>query len=333
MNSDWKIFTGRRDPDGKITPHDGVQRLPTPPPWRDFDGPIAEGRPIATPADMDGSLSFSTRTRGQTFRAHPEVVKMVNAALYLRRPLLVTGKPGGGKSSLIHAVAYELQLGEALEWSINSRSALSQGLYEYDAIGRLREVQLGNPDQIEKYLKLGPLGSAFIPSKRPRALLIDEMDKSDLDLPNDLLNIFEQGEFTIPELKRLGGEHEIEDYTGTRAWKITGGRIRCHAFPFVVMTSNDEREFPMPFRRRCLSLRMPDPDEDMLKAIVRDHLRVELSADAESRVSAFHKRIKNKESITTDQLLNAVYLLKGLQEADMKEREALLAEISKSLDV
>ncbi|MDX2030141.1 MAG: MoxR family ATPase [Blastocatellia bacterium] len=333
MDKDWKIFTGARGEDGKLVPHDGITRLPPAPPWRDFDGPPAKGRRLDAKAGAKQPLSFSTRTRGLTFRADQDVVKMVNAALYLRRPLLVTGKPGAGKSSLIHAVAHELRLGDVLEWPINSRSALQQGQYEYDAVGRLREVQLNTEDSIEKYLKLGPLGTAFIPSEQPRALLIDEIDKSDLDLPNDLLNIFEQGEFTIPELKRLGGVREIEDHTGKWAFKIAGGHVRCRAFPFVIMTSNDEREFPMPFRRRCLSLKMPDPSKEMLLDIVRAHLKETLSADAEARVGKFHERVIKEEKVTTDQLLNAVFLLKGLGNADAAEREALIAEILKSLDV
>ncbi|SRR6266545_1987398 len=329
MENDWKIFTG------KLKPHDGIERLPPPPPWRDFDGAVAEGRRLNSESGVAEAPSFTAKTRGQTFQFNDDddVIAMVNAALYLRRPLLITGKPRTGKSSLVHAVAHELKLGDALEWPINSRSTLQQGLYEYDAVGRLREVQLGKEDRIEKYLRLGPLGSAFIPSERPRALLIDEIDKSDLDLPNDLLNIFEQGHFTIPELKRLSATREIEDYTGKSAFKITDGQVRCRAFPFVVMTSNGEREFPLPFLRRCLSLRMVDPDVGMLKKIVRAHLKEEISAEAEARIVKFDERLRNRENLATDQLLNAVFLLKGLGKADQKEREKLIDAILKSLDV
>src|SRR5262249_38678447 len=155
------------------------------------------------------------RGRGFCISDDPQdkTIELVNAALYLRRPLLITGRPGTGKSSLIYAVAWELRLGEVLRWSITSRSTLQQGLYHYDAIGRLQDSQLGGtttekrlPPDISKYLKLGPLGTALLPTARPRALLIDEIDKSDLDLPNDLLNIFEEGEFPIPELERFDQE-------------------------------------------------------------------------------------------------------------------------------
>lgn len=331
MAKEWKIFTGAR------APHDDIRdpkKFPPPPPWRDFDGEVVAARPVGVQTAAPDASSFANRTRGQTFQVKADVVEMVNAALYLRRPLLVTGKPGTGKSSLIHAVAHELTLGDALEWPINSRSTLQQGLYEYDAVGRLREAQLGREDKIENYLRLGPLGSAFVASDAPRALLIDEIDKSDLDLPNDLLNIFEQGEFIIPELKRLGGAHWIEDHTGRFAHQITGGRVRCRAFPFVVMTSNGEREFPLPFQRRCLSLKMADPDETMLGDIVRAHLKEEkLTDEATACIREFDDRVRNKrEHLTTDQLMNAVFLLKGLGEADAEERRKLVDKILKSLD-
>src|SRR5947199_6337146 len=114
--SDWKIFHGDRKE------HDGIGRLPPPPPWRDF-------------ATLE-------QRRRQTFQASPREVELVNAALYLRRPLLVTGAPGAGKSSLAYAVALELGLGPVLRWSINSRSTLGEGLYHYDALARLRDAGL-----------------------------------------------------------------------------------------------------------------------------------------------------------------------------------------------
>src|SRR5262249_15364466 len=141
-----------------------------------------------------------------------EELEMINAALYLRRPLLVTGSPGAGKSTLAHSVAAELGLGRVLRWPIVSRTRLVDGLYHYDAIARLQDVQVaahsraGGVDpttDIGSYVRLGPLGTALLPSDTPRVLLIDELDKSDIDLPNDLLNVLEEGEFSIPELERI----------------------------------------------------------------------------------------------------------------------------------
>ncbi len=188
----WKIFEGNREP------HDGLDRLPDPPNWRVFK-----------------DEQTRQQQKGATFKARPEEIDLVNAALYLRRPLLITGKPGTGKTSLAYAVAHELKLGEVLYWPITTRTTLKDGLYNYDAIGRLQDSQQkeqafegsGNTLQdIGKYIRLGPLGTALLPVtnlKRPRILLIDEIDKSDIDLPNDLLHAFEEGRYRIPELERI----------------------------------------------------------------------------------------------------------------------------------
>ena len=185
---DWKIFRGSATQDGDLS------KLPSPPPWRNFAG-------------EDGAID---KLRGSTYCPSDAEVQMVNAALYLRRPLLVTGPPGAGKSSLAYAVARELSLGQVLLWPINSRSTLGEGLYHYDALARLRDLQQAGRDpaaaaDIGRYLRLGPLGTALMLSTReaPCVLLIDEIDKSDIDLANDLLQVFEEGAFEIPELARL----------------------------------------------------------------------------------------------------------------------------------
>lgn len=171
-----------------------LARLPSAPPWRRFDEEARAGR-------------------GKRFIPRSEEIDLVNAALYLRRPLLITGKPGVGKTSLTYAVAEDLDLGEVLRWSITTSTTLRDGLYRYDAIARLQDASLEQTSRaavaagaaggrtsdaarknaehaaappIGRYLRLGPLGTAFAASRegRPRVLLIDEIDKSDIDLPN-----------------------------------------------------------------------------------------------------------------------------------------------------
>ena len=121
------------------------------------------------------------------------------------RPLLVTGPPGSGKSSIAESVAYELRLGPVLRWHVTSHSTLEEAVFRYDALGRLQDNQLhSGEDDITKFLRLGPLGTALLGAGLPRVLLIDELDKGELDLPSSLLNVLERGEYEIPELNRLG---------------------------------------------------------------------------------------------------------------------------------
>ena len=313
MSTIWRIF------DGSLEPNDRIVNLSPAPPWR------PAGHRTAKAGDGD------TTDRATTFRADPATIDLVNAALHLRRPLLITGKPGTGKSSLIYAVAHELKLGRVLRWSVTSRSTLLQGLYNYDAIGRFhaKEMEGGTPD-IGDFLSLGPLGTALLPSERPRALLIDEIDKSDIDLPNDLLNIFEEGEYYIPELQRLKQPSTVEVTTadGNKA-SITGGHVRCHEFPVVVLTSNGEREFPPPFLRRCLRLEMPEPTPERIASIVRAHLGSEALERAEPIVQEFLAR-RSTSTLATDQLLNAVFLVTAT-DAEGGSREHLLNALLRAL--
>ncbi|MET8824668.1 MoxR family ATPase [Streptomyces sp. NPDC004610] len=313
--SDWHIYQGHGHR------HDGIDRLPAPPPWR------AMSRQGTGPGS--GSVEDDRyRYRAAVYQSDPGTVDAVNAALLLRRPLLVTGRPGTGKSTLAHQVAHELGLGPVLRWAITSRSTLKDGLYIYDAIGRLQEASRraaalsarrdGAPpppgeerSDIGSYLRLGPLGTALLPAQRPRVLLIDEVDKSDLDLPNDLLHVFEDGDFEIPELVRLTREPTIDVLTSDgRTAPITEGRVQCTVFPLVILTSNGEREFPAAFLRRCVSLRLPEPDMDKLARIVEAHLGRD-GAERGREIIEIFLRNRAEGLVSTDQLLNAIYLATG----------------------
>lgn len=336
--ANWRIFKGTR------VPHDDLQKLPDPPPWRPRRSEVDQERIWPHSEGDDQALPAPTLKRGTVFHSTEHVINMVNAALYLRRPLLVTGHPGSGKSSLIDAVAYELRMGAPLRWSVTSRSTLRDALYQYDAIGRLQQAEAGGDASVGDFLTLGALGTALLPSKRPRALLIDEIDKSDIDLPNDLLNVFEEGEFEIPELRRLGLNQSTKVLTSDPNQPhalIKGGAIAAHEFPLMILTSNGEREFPAPFLRRCLRLQMPNPtgklpedDNDgwkRLDAIVDLHFTRGERSLAESVIEDFKTLADQRMEVATDQLLNAIYFVMSSQLASGADRDHLVGELMREL--
>ena len=312
---DWWIYRGTGRPMYDI---DLTQILPPPPPWRDFGGTLPESD--TPPPEDDGEAGRRLGSEFHLTEQHvdPHELDMVNASLYLRRPLLLTGKPGVGKSALAYRIAQELRLGRVLRWPITTHTTLSSGLYGYDAIGRVQaaatsQQRSDNAEEppIGDFIRLGPLGTAFLPRKLPRVLLIDELDKSEADLPNNLLSIFEDGEFVIDELARIRhSSPEVQVHTAdpNDSATVVGGRVRCYAFPIIIMTSNGEREFPPAFLRRALQLDIKDPNVEQLAAMVANHM---LDPEGEHRdrlVREFVEKSRAENGLPADRLLDAVFL-------------------------
>ncbi|MGW7452114.1 AAA family ATPase [Streptomyces sp. NPDC054787] len=377
MAKDWWLYRGA----GEGADRRARLEAGSPPPWRDFTGTPDPGY---TPPGCEGPAWERTWRRGEGYVPDEPEKDVVNTALHLRRPLLITGRPGVGKSTLAYSIAADLGLGPVLHWPITSRTVLRDGLYLYDAIGRLQEAGLeqlrtpgaagarsgtvpGGPTgtlpgtvpgtvpgavpgtlpgtlpapapapSISRYLRLGPLGTALLAQDRPRVLLVDEIDKSDIDLPGDLLTVFEDGGFVIPELARLAQEDPTvaigTDDDPDAAVRITQGRVQCRYFPVVVLTSNGERDFPPAFLRRCVRLHLEPPGPEKLARIVRRRLGVDIedSAEYQELVRSFLDRAEDGD-LATDQLLNAIQLrLAGAWSAP-GDRDRFLATVMQHLN-
>ncbi|MBC7152632.1 MAG: MoxR family ATPase [Rhizobium sp.] len=182
--------------------------------------------------------------------ADKDLMVAVNAAIALERPLLVKGEPGTGKTELARQVAAALGL-DMIEWSIKSTTKAQQGLYEYDAVSRLRDSQLGDArvNDVRNYIRQGKLWQAFAAGKKT-VLLIDEIDKADIEFPNDLLQELDRMEFHVYE---------------------TGETVKAAVRPIVIITSNNEKELPDAFLRRCFFHYIRFPDADTLTRIVEVH--------------------------------------------------------------
>ena len=229
----------------------------------------------------------------------------VNAAVALERPLLIKGEPGTGKTVLAYEIAKALDA-ELITWHIKSTTKAQQGLYEYDAVSRLRDSQLGDErvKDVRNYIKKGKLWEAFTSDKRP-ILLIDEIDKADIEFPNDLLQELDRMEFYVYE---------------------TNETIKAVVRPIVIITSNNEKELPDAFLRRCFFHYIAFPDRETLKKIVDVHypgISGELVAEALDVFFDVRKVPGLKKKPSTSELVDWLKLLMAdnIGEAVLRERD------------
>ncbi len=230
-------------------------------------------------------------TGTDSYVATNDLMVAVNAAVTLERPLLVKGEPGTGKTVLAIEVAKALNT-DLLTWHIKSTTKAQQGLYEYDAVSRLRDGQLGEERvrDIRNYIKKGKLWDAFTAEKRP-VLLIDEIDKADIEFPNDLLLELDRMEFFVYE---------------------TGETIKAEQRPIVIITSNNEKELPDAFLRRCFFHYIRFPDRDTMEKIVEVHypgVQKNLVRDAMTMFYELRETPGLKKKPSTSELLDWLKLL------------------------
>jgi MoxR-like ATPase len=248
----------------------------------------------------------STRFEGtKDYVATDDLKVAVNAAIALERPLLIKGEPGTGKTVLAYEVAKALDA-PLITWHIKSTTKAQQGLYEYDAVTRLRDSQLGEErvKDVRNYLKKGKMWEAFEAPKRP-VLLIDEIDKADIEFPNDLLQELDRMEFYVYE---------------------TDETIKAKVRPVVLITSNNEKELPDAFLRRCFFHYIKFPEEETMQAIVDVHfpgIKQKLMAEALRIFYDMRKVPGLKKKPSTSELLDWLKLLmvEDIDESVLRERD------------
>src|ERR1700723_4073467 len=238
--------------------------------------------------------------------ATEELMAAVNAAMVLSRPLLIKGEPGTGKTLLANEIARSLNK-PFYEWHIKSTTKAQQGLYEYDAVSRLRDSPLGDPrvKDIANYIRRGKLWDAFVSPLRP-VLLIDEIDKADIEFPNDLLLELDQMEFHVYE---------------------TGETVKARVRPIVIITSNNEKELPDAFLRRCFFHYIRFPDAETMRRIVESHypsIKPRLVEEAMRSFFTLRETPGLKKKPTTSELLDWLKLLlnEDIAPEALRERDA-----------
>lgn len=236
-------------------------------------------------------MPFDAFTTTERYVADPSLLASVNASIALQRPLLVKGEPGTGKTMLAHAVAQSLGL-PLLSWHVKSTTKAVDGQYTYDVVQRLNDSRFGDADvsDIRTYIKLGVMGQAFAATERV-VLLIDEIDKADLEFPNDLLRELDEMAFHIPEIDET---------------------VRAVHRPVVIITSNAEKELPDAFLRRCIFHFISFPERQRMEQIVRVHhpnLDEQLRNRALDRFFAFRKVAGLRKPPSTSELIDWLTVL------------------------
>ncbi len=242
-----------------------------------------------------------TRFRGtDTYLTDDSLEAAVNCALVLERPLLVKGEPGTGKTLLAEAIAKGLEM-PLLTWHVKSTTRAQDGLYVYDTVQRLYDSRFGDGDvkDIRRYIKKGPLGQAFSAEERV-VLLIDEVDKADLEFPNDLLHELDRMRFRVDE---------------------TGDDVVAKHRPVVVITSNNEKELPDAFLRRCVFHFIDFPEQELMKRIIRVHHPKVDESLVDQALKVFYeirgmRRLRKRPS--TSELIDWIAVLRTAGVADVK---------------
>jgi MoxR-like ATPase len=256
---------------------------------------------------------FSRFQGAERYIADEGLMADVNAAIALRRPLLVRGEPGTGKTSLAHAVAESLQM-PLMTWHIKSTTSAKEGLYEYDVVQRLNDSRFGDGEvsDIRGYIKLGVMGRAFS-TEEPVILLIDEIDKADVEFPNDLLRELDEMAFHIPEIDET---------------------IKAKQRPITIITSNAEKELPDAFLRRCVFHYIAFPEPERIRRIVDAHLPGLDIALIEAAIERFYglRKVNGlRKKPSTSELLDWLFVLAraGASPDDIANRMPYLGTLIK----